>query len=97
MSDGPHAPTLLERLAMARAAQRCGARRRDDQTCQGPAMQNGRCRMHGGKSTGPRTANGLQRCRQASWKHGLRSAAAIAERRKAAVTSRLLRHLIAAL
>ena len=26
----------------------------------GPAMRNGRCRMHGGKSTGPRTAAGVR-------------------------------------
>ncbi|MFC1944498.1 HGGxSTG domain-containing protein [Chloroflexota bacterium] len=24
-------------------------------------MKNGRCRMHGGKSTGPRTPEGLER------------------------------------
>jgi hypothetical protein len=28
-------------------------------------MANGRCRMHGGASTGPRTSEGLQRLRQA--------------------------------
>jgi hypothetical protein len=33
-------------------------------------MPNGRCRLHGGKSTGPRTAAGLERCRTANWKHG---------------------------
>jgi len=42
--------------------------------------------MHGGASTGPKTAEGLERCRKAPWKHGRRSAAAIAkakvERRK---------------
>jgi hypothetical protein len=26
--------------------------------------------MHGGKSTGPKTAEGLERCRLARWKHG---------------------------
>ncbi|MGE0119887.1 MAG: HGGxSTG domain-containing protein [Dongiaceae bacterium] len=26
--------------------------------CRNPAMPNGRCRMHGGKSTGPRTEEG---------------------------------------
>ena len=39
-------------------------------------MSNGRCRMHGGASTGPRTAEGLKRCRQAPLKHGGRSAEA---------------------
>ena len=29
-----------------------------------------RCRMHGGASTGPRTAEGLERSRRARWLHG---------------------------
>jgi hypothetical protein len=33
-------------------------------------MRNGRCRMHGGMSTGPRTPEGLERSRHARWKHG---------------------------
>ena len=37
-------------------------------------MANGRCRLHGGKSTGPRTAEGLERMRRAKTKHGLYSA-----------------------
>ena len=32
--------------------------------------------MHGGASTGPRTAEGLARSRRARWKHGLYSAEA---------------------
>jgi hypothetical protein len=44
-------------------------------------MRNGRCRMHGGASTGPRTLEGLARSRKARWKHGLRSAAAKEEAR----------------
>jgi hypothetical protein len=36
-------------------------------------MRNGRCRLHGGKSTGPRTADGLERSRRARWVHGARS------------------------
>ena len=28
------------------------------------------CRNHGGCSTGPRTPEGLERCRRANWKHG---------------------------
>ncbi len=38
--------------------------------------------MHGGASTGPRTAEGLARSRRARWKHGLYSAEALAERRR---------------
>ena len=40
-------------------------------------MRNGRCRMHGGKSTGPRTPEGLERSRKARWVHGERSAETI--------------------
>jgi hypothetical protein len=49
---------------------RCGAKTRRGTACQGPAMANGRCRMHGGPSTGPRTPEGLERSRRARWKHG---------------------------
>ena len=38
--------------------------------------------MHGGTSTGPRTPEGLERCRQANWKHGRYSATAIDRGRK---------------
>ena len=60
-------------LAAACAAPRCGARRKNTgQPCQAPAMLNGRCDKHGGKSTGPRTPEGLERCTKAPWKHGQR-------------------------
>lgn len=62
-------------------APRCGAKTRSGTPCKAPAMANGRCRMHGGKSTGPRTPEGLERSRKANFKHGLYSAESIAERR----------------
>ena len=40
-------------------------------------MANGKCRIHGGTSTGPRTPEGLERSRKSNWNHGLRSAEAI--------------------
>jgi len=43
-------------------------------------MANGRCRLHGGLSTGPRTAAGIERIRRANTRHGWRSQAARAER-----------------
>jgi hypothetical protein len=96
MTVGPDAPTLRERLQMAQAAARCGANRKHDGgPCQGPAMANGRCRLHGGKSTGPRTAEGLARTRRANWKHGHYSAEARAERAKARASLRELRHWLA--
>ncbi len=61
---------------------RCGARsKRHGRPCQQPAMANGRCRFHGGKSTGPKTPEGLERSRKARWKHGDYSAEAMAEKR----------------
>jgi hypothetical protein len=97
MASEPHARILLSRLELANASPRCGARTRRGGSCEGPAMHNGRCRMHGGMSTGPRTPEGLARSRKANWKHGRYSAEAIADRRKAAAAARLLRQLIAAL
>src|SRR5437763_12341920 len=74
MSDEPlvreHEPiervrARLEALVMANAAPRCGARsRRTGKPCRGAAMPNGRCKVHGGKSTGPRTPEGLERSRR---------------------------------
>ena len=62
-------------------APRCGAKTRRQTKCRAPAMSNGRCRMHGGASTGPRTPDGLARSKRANWKHGLYSSEAKAERR----------------
>jgi hypothetical protein len=60
---------------------RCGAKTRRGTSCQSPAMPNGRCRMHGGASTGPRTAEGLERSRKANWKTGEYSAQEKVDRR----------------
>jgi hypothetical protein len=61
----------LEALVRATAAPRCGARsKRTGKPCRAAAMPNGRCKVHGGKSTGPRTPEGLERSRRANWKRG---------------------------
>jgi len=39
------------------------------------------CYIHGGKSTGPKTKEGLERSRRANWKHGQYSEEARARRR----------------
>lgn len=52
----------------------CGARCRDGHDCRAKAVVhkktdkplNGRCRMHGGLSTGAKTDDGKERCRQAA-------------------------------
>lgn len=51
----------------------CGARTRQGGECRHAAMANGRCRFHGGLSTGPKTAAGLARWRAAITIHGGRS------------------------
>jgi hypothetical protein len=38
--------------------------------CRYPAMRNGRCRLHGGLSPGPKTAESIERIRRAVTKHG---------------------------
>lgn len=60
-------------------APRCGAKTRRRTPCQCPAMKNGRCRLHGGLSTGPKTTEGIERIREAHWKHGRYSSAAMVE------------------
>jgi hypothetical protein len=69
-------------------APRCGAKTRRGLPCKAPAMRSRksgeytRCRLHGGASTGPKTSEGLERCRLARLKHGLRSAAAVQQRKQ---------------
>ena len=50
--------------------------------------------MHGGASTGPRTAEGLVRSRRARWKHGQHSAAALEERKRVRVLLAQSRELL---
>src|SRR5215204_6950874 len=97
LTDEPHDHGWRAHLDLAHAASRCGARRkRDGKPCCQPAMPNGRCRVHGGLSTGPRTPEGLERSRRANWKHGHYSAKAKRVRREARQQFRVLRQLIAA-
>ena len=62
---------------------RCGAySRRTGGPCNNYKVSGrARCRMHGGLSTGPRTAEGLERSKKANWKHGLRSAEFLSHQR----------------
>ena len=85
--DAPRWRVLLDR---ANAGPRCGATcKRTGQHCRGAAMPNGRCRMHGGASTGATTAEGKARCRAASWKQGGRDAAARGRARERAEARRI--------
>jgi hypothetical protein len=84
----------LDALAKANAAPRCGARsKRTGKPCRAAAMPNGRCKVHGGKSTGPRTPEGLERSRRANWKHGYYSREAKAERSRVRAAMLALRYL----
>ena len=56
--------------------QRCLAKTRQGPPCQNPAINGpGRCKLHGGRSTGPRTAEGKARSIAAHTKHGRSSKA----------------------
>lgn len=58
--DEPHAIT----------PNRCNAKTRSGSKCKAYPMANGRCRMHGGPSKGPKTEEGLRRSQMANYKHG---------------------------
>jgi hypothetical protein len=87
MSDNPvNRMAWRTTLPLAQAAVRCGARNRAGNSCRSPAMENGRCRLHGGASPGaPRgEGNGM-------WRHGLRSIEVIERRRKMTAEMRRIR------
>src|SRR6185369_16680650 len=73
MEKKPRINPMQRRLAMLES-RRCGAKTRKGGLCRSPAMPNGRCRMHGGKSTGAPKGN------KNAWKHGHYGATAKAER-----------------
>jgi hypothetical protein len=70
-------------------APRCGAKTRGGSVCRQPAMENGRCRLHSGKSPGAPRGE-----RNGNYRHGLRTIEAIVERRHAAEVRRALRDLL---
>jgi hypothetical protein len=76
-------------------AARCGAKTRRGTPCQCPAMRNGRCRLHGGLSTGPKTAEGIERIRRAVTKHGNYSKRAKGERAEYRELLRACRKMLA--
>jgi hypothetical protein len=79
-------------------APRCGAKARTTGCpCQAPAMPNGRCRMHGGLATGPRTPEGRARVAAAHTKHGFYTAETQAALRRTDTFIAETRALLAAL
>ena len=59
----------------------CGAKSRTNKhkPCRRISMANGRCHLHGGKSTGAKTTEGRLIQKMACWKHSSQSKEAIAE------------------
>ena len=69
--------------------QRCLAKTRRGTKCQRAAYKhNGRCALHGGRSTGPRTQRGLQRISEANLKHGRQTKDKLAAQKHAADVGR---------
>lgn len=69
--------------------ERCGAKTRRGTPCQRPAHKiNGRCSLHGGLSSGPKTHEGLQRISEANRKHGLFTKKKLEEQKFAADVGR---------
>ena len=91
---GPSPPRSGHPRGNPNLAPRCRAKARTTGCpCRAPAMPNGRCRMHGGKSTGPRTPKGFADLAEARTKHGLYTATARATycyQRKVATRTRTL-------
>jgi hypothetical protein len=72
--------------------QACGAKTRADTPCRNPAVTGkARCRMHGGKSTGARTAEGRAKLRALHLKHGRSTTEAKAEAKRRAQVGREIR------
>jgi hypothetical protein len=62
---------LMESELPMHRSKRCGAKTRSGSSCQSPAMPNGRCRLHRGRSQGPPFGN------KNALKHGRYTAEAI--------------------
>ena len=88
----PHGNRVLQSPMHALAAEQSDAEA--EEPCRAPAMANGRCRLHGGKSTGPRTPEGLERSRRARLVHGYYTAEAKAARAEARRTMRAFQLLL---
>lgn len=72
--------------------QRCGAKTRSGHPCKNPAVRSkARCRMHGGRSTGAKTPEGLAKLRALHWKHGRATTAAKAAAKQRAQVGREIR------
>ena len=72
--------------------QRCEARTRKGTLCQRPGTKrNGRCKLHGGNSTGPRTEAGRARLVSSKITHGRTTKEKCAEAKRRAEQGRQMR------
>lgn len=88
-----HKATWQANLPKAWACPRCGARTRSGVPCRSPAMPNGRCRMHGGGSTGP-SAEACKRMSETRMQHGRYARSVVELRRLLADDRRAYRELM---
>jgi hypothetical protein len=74
---------------------RCQAKsKRSQQQCRSPAIRGKRvCRIHGGKSTGPKTEQGRNLCGAAKTLHGRETRAIRAKRQQALAELKLLERM----
>ena len=73
--------------------QMCPAKTRSRNPCQRAGNpKDGRCHLHGGKSTGQSTAEGRARIATAQFKHGRRSKAFVEAQRAYNAKGRAIRH-----
>ena len=92
MSKTLHLEQYLQTLGGRVTCKRCQARsKRTGNQCRAPsvALKNV-CRFHGGKSTGPKTPEGRQRCGQSCWVHGNETSSVRMERSLASARLALL-------
>jgi hypothetical protein len=96
MKEQPHGAQLTALYKFETTqCQKCGAKTRKGTPCGALAMPNGRCRFHGGRSTGPRTREGLESMRQSKITHGKYTAEVIANRHEMAQFRRQCRGILA--
>jgi hypothetical protein len=71
---------------------RCEARTRRETLCQRPGTtRNGRCKLHGGRSSGPKTEAGLARLTASKTTHGRTTAEKRAQAKRKAQVGREVR------
>jgi len=87
-----HLEQTLKTLGGRIVCQRCQAKsKRTKLQCAAPALKGKRvCKTHGGRSTGPKTPAGRQRCSEAKTIHGLETREARTERSLASARLALL-------